>query len=365
MPPRIQQRNIPTLDGWRAVAVLMVTAFHASKSIWGGRQDVIYVSQFGALGVDVFFALSGLLITKLLLEEQDRTGDVDLTAFYVRRCFRVALPCYFYLAVLYAFSFIPHRLELASGLLFFRNYLSADYPGPYTVHLWSIAVEEHFYLLWPPIFVLAGSKQGRQVAMWLGVAFGLWRIVCTHYFPSLAGFAYAQFRTDFRIDTLLWGCVVAFVLHQAHSHAKRYLTPLVWTALLAAYLLCLLFYSPLTRLWMPMLMPLLIAGTATHSNWRLSRILDAQPVRWIGRLSYSLYLWQLVFLDTSHSLEAGRSPSWWQQFPENLLLVFLAAVVSYYFVESPLRQLGRGLSDAISRRKAEAISDLPVSLVRS
>jgi peptidoglycan/LPS O-acetylase OafA/YrhL len=90
-----------------------------------------------------------------------------------------SVPCYFYLAVLYAFSFVQNRLELTSSLLFFRNYLNAEYSGPYTVHLWSLAVEEHFYLLWPPIFVLvrcpgdfvrADSSSGIGVgpAEWLG-----------------------------------------------------------------------------------------------------------------------------------------------------------------------------------------------------
>src|ERR1051326_160205 len=102
---KTRKYNIPTLDGWRAVAILMVTMFHASKSIWGDRPDIIFITQFGALGVDVFFGLSGLLITKLLLDEQDRTGSIRLKAFYVRRCFRVALPCYLYLMVLYGLSF--------------------------------------------------------------------------------------------------------------------------------------------------------------------------------------------------------------------------------------------------------------------
>ena len=315
IPAKVPAHSIPTLDGWRAVAILMVTAFHASRSIWGDRPDILFIAQFGALGVDVFFGLSGLLITKLLLEEQDRTGGISLKAFYVRRCFRVALPCYFYLAVLYALSFVQNRLELTSGILFFRNYLNADFPGPYTVHLWSLAVEEHFYLLWPPILVLAKVKRGRRVAMWLSVACGLWRIVCTEFFPSFASSAYPQFRTDYRMDTLLWGCVVAFVLHESYPHLKRHLTALVWTAILAAYLLCLVFYSALTRLWMPMLIPLLMAGTVTHPGWKLSRIFDLRPVRWIGRLSYSLYLWQLLFL-----VETSPSSVWWQQFPVNAIL---------------------------------------------
>src|ERR1700719_4340134 len=121
MPTEIHRHNIPTLDGWRAVAILMVTAFHASRSIWADRPDILYISQFGGLGVDVFFGLSGLLITKLLLEEHSRVGNIDLKAFYVRRCCRIVFPCYFYLAVLYAFSFVQNRLELTSSLLFFRN----------------------------------------------------------------------------------------------------------------------------------------------------------------------------------------------------------------------------------------------------
>jgi peptidoglycan/LPS O-acetylase OafA/YrhL len=336
----------------------MVTAFHASQSVWSDRPDILFFTQFGALGVDVFFALSGLLITKLLLEEHDRTGDIDLRAFYVRRCFRVVLPCYLYMAFLYASSLVQNHLELASGFLFFRNYLSEDYSF-YTIHLWSLAVEEHFYLLWPPILVLATAKRGREVAMWLSVVCGLWRIVSAEFLPSVASFATAQFRTDYRLDTLLWGCVAAFILHESYDHLKRLLTPLVWAGILVAYLLCLLFYSPLTRLWMPMLIPLLIAGTVTHSGWKLSRILELLPMRWVGQVSYSLYLWQLVFLVTT-----SHSPFWWQHFPVNLFLAFLVATLSYYFVESPLRRFGRRVSQVVSSLPDRAVSTAPASPAR-
>ena len=334
----------------------MVTGFHASKSLWSDRPDIIAITQLGALGVDVFFGLSGLLITKLLLDEHDRTGEISLKAFYIRRCFRILLPCFFYVAVLCTFSLVQNQLELISSILFFRNYLPADFFGPYTVHLWSLAVEEHFYLLWPPILVLATVKSGRQVAMWLSVACALWRILCTEFFPAIANYAYPQFRTDYRIDTLFWGCVIAFVLRESYPHLKQRLTPLVWSAILTAYLLCLLFYSPLTRLWMPMLIPLLIAGTLTHPTWRLSRILELRPIRWIGRLSFSLYMWQLLFL-----VETSHSPNWWQQFPVNILLAFLAAVASYYLVERPLQKLGRRLSHTISTRATYPVSEVSAS----
>jgi peptidoglycan/LPS O-acetylase OafA/YrhL len=344
------KRYLPTLDGWRAVAILLVTAFHASQTIWGDRPDIVSITQFGALGVDLFFGLSGLLITKLLLEEQDRYGSISLQAFYVRRCFRVLLPCYIYVGFVCACSLVQNRTEILSSVFFFRNYLSEAYVGPYTIHLWSLAVEEHFYLLWPPLLVLFTTKHGRQVAMWLSVACGLWRIAGAQYFPPVAGAPFEHFRTDYRIDTLLWGCVIAFLLHDPRTlgQLKLRLTPTVWTLALAAFMLCLLFYSPLSQLWMPMLIPVLLAGTLTHPDWTLSRVLDFGPIRAIGRLSYSLYLWQLVFLVAS----IYPRPHWWQRFPANLVMAFLTAIVSYYFVETPLLRVGYRLSKLVSNRRS-------------
>ena len=357
MARALSSNRIPTLDGWRAIAILMVTAFHASQSVWAGRPDILFLAQFGALGVDVFFALSGLLITKLLLDEYDRTGSISLKAFYVRRFFRVVLPCYLYLAMLLVFGLVRDRLELVSSFLFFRNYLSGDFAGPYTVHLWSLAVEEHFYLLWPPILVFVTVKKGREVAMWLSVACGLWRIVCAEFFPGLAAGAFPQFRTDFRLDALLWGCVIAFVLHESYDKLKKHLNAWVWAGVLTAYLGCLVMYSLLTRLWMPMLIPLLIVGTVTHPQWALSRLLDSAPIAWIGRLSYSLYLWQMVFfLDTGSGAAA-----WWQRFPVNLCLAMVAAVLSYYFVERSTQRMGRRVSQRISGSSATSLTAFPVS----
>ena len=147
------KRNIPTLDGWRALAILLVTFCHAAMSIWSDDPKIVAMTQFGALGVDVFFALSGLLITKLLLEEHKRTGGINLKAFYIRRCFRVLIPCYCYVAFVFLFSLYRNRLELLSSVLFFRNYLSAAYEGPYTRHLWSL------FLAWRRLQILIAQIQ--------------------------------------------------------------------------------------------------------------------------------------------------------------------------------------------------------------
>lgn len=342
--------RIPTLDGWRALAILMVTVGHVAPRISNVSRQVLRFTEYGPMGVDIFFGLSGLLITKLLLEERDLTGRISLQAFYTRRCFRVVLPYYLFVAVLWICSAIKPGLELLSCLLFFRNYIAEDFAGPYSTHLWSLAIEEHFYLLWPPLLILASPKYGRQVAIWSSIACGLWRIANLEYFPHVAGEAFRHYRTDLRIDSLLWGCVLAFVLHEERSFEtlKEKLTPTVWISLLALFLVCVVFYSPLTRLWIPMLVPMLIAGTLTHPHWVISRLFDCEPVRWIGRLSYSLYLWQNVFLiDQQHY--------WWRKFPINLVLMVLLIIFIHNFVEKPLVRIGRRLSDrskARRRRKA-------------
>ncbi len=340
-----QKSRIPTLDGWRALAILMVTVGHVAPRILNVPPEVLRFTEYGPMGVEIFFGLSGLLITKLLLEERDATGQISLQAFYTRRCFRVVLPYYIFVAVLWICSAIKPGLELTSCLLFFRNYIAEDFPGPYSTHLWSLAIEEHFYLLWPPLLILATPKYGRQVAIWTSIACGLWRIANLENFPHAAGEAFRHYRTDLRIDSLLWGCVLAFVLHEQKSFEtlKKRLTPVVWISLLAAFLVCVVLYSPLTKLWIPMVVPLLIAGTLTHPNWAISRLFDWEPVRWIGRLSYSLYLWQNIFLiDQQHY--------WWRNFPLNLLLMAALTIFIYHFVEKPLVGIGRRLSDAAIAR---------------
>ncbi|MEO7143950.1 MAG: acyltransferase family protein, partial [Bryobacteraceae bacterium] len=178
------------------------------------------------------------------------------------------------------------------------------------------------------------SKYGRQVAMWGAVGTGLWRIVGQ---VSPSGTAFPLYRTDYRLDSLLWGCVIGFVLHKTET-LKR-ITPSAWVGIFAAYLLCLRHYSPLTLLWMPMLVPLSIAGTAAHPHWRLSRALDLAPLKWIGKISYSLYLWQMVFL-----VRSIHSPNWWQRFPANIFLAFATATVCYYCIDVRLQQAGYRLA---------------------
>ncbi len=149
---------LPTLDGWRAIAIALVLFTHVRLP--GGALQQI--SPYGAMGVHLFFAISGFLITNRLLE--DRSG---LRAFYVRRAFRILPAAFLYLAVLFALGFVGGWIPLNAGQLwasafFYRNYyvLPAD-QGWYTGHYWSLSVEEHFYLLWPALLLWLGTRRAR------------------------------------------------------------------------------------------------------------------------------------------------------------------------------------------------------------
>ena len=158
----VKDRWIPTLDGWRAVAVMMVVVAHELVS----KPDInpsidSFALRLGPLGVQIFFAISGYLICTLLLLESDKR-PISLRAFYTRRVFRILPPAFTYLTVvglLSAAGVIAVRgIDIASCILLFANYITN---GWYVAHFWSLSVEEHFYLLWPAILAFAGWRRHR------------------------------------------------------------------------------------------------------------------------------------------------------------------------------------------------------------
>jgi peptidoglycan/LPS O-acetylase OafA/YrhL len=342
--PVAKAARFPVLDGWRAIAIGLVIWHHATMSRYA-NENLYWAtsqSQLGAFGVDIFFGISGLLITRLLLLEYQREGSISLSGFYTRRVFRILPPVFALLAVVGMLGLFQTRLELISCLGFFRNYIRETLGGTYTRHLWSLAVEEHFYFFWPAVLIWLTTRDlsGRAVA-YLSIFFGLWRVFDAESGATanlLAG-VNTHFRTDLRADALLWGCFVAFLLagtgatERMRKHLNR---PVIAIATVAA-LACVLFYSMLTTLWFAMLVPVVLAGTTLHPEWRVCRMLELSPIRFVGRISYSLYLWQGLFL----------LPGWLprisvlQQWPWNLAATFAAACASYFLIERPCMQFGR------------------------
>lgn len=341
---------LPTLDGWRAIAILAVLLDHAVA--YSPLQQVPWLyrlSRTGPNGVSLFFAISGFLICSRLLEEQQVFGNISLRGFYIRRACRILPPALFYLAaigVLSLFGVIAMTsAEWWSCVFFFRNYLPprwiSDGWGGYTVHYWSLAVEEHFYLLWPATLVLLGKLRARWFALGLALAVAGWRLwdLHRHWFDRLIPGLLFGSRTDIRLDGLLLGCLAALLLEEASIRAAftRYFKIWPWLACVTAYVASqFLQHRRSYSLLESALLTSVVVGTVYDAqDWR-GRLLESKAFKWVGRLSYSLYLWQQLFSVLGTRLGLPTIV----QLPLRIGMTFLMAWVSYKVVERPLIRLG-------------------------
>ena len=339
----LKRRRIPTLDGWRAVAILSVLCAHLRRPPgW-----VAISPELGNWGVQLFFALSGFLITARLLEEYDQRGKIRWAEFYIRRVFRILPPALFILSVLAVLGLGMHLIpmnsrQLLASVFFVRNYVGN---GWYTAHFWSLAVEEQFYLLWPAILCLAGMPRGGRIAVVLACAAAVWRLLDTrfdwigHFQPELRGDFH---RTDYCIVQLFWGCGLAYLWRsQSARRALRRVVRDYWViGVLAAQSLLFMLRPRGFEAGVEILIAILPLITVADASGPLSRLLETRPFLWIGSLSYSVYLWQQLFLQ---SALPQRALGWIPGMLGNLILAFLAASVSYYFIERPFIQVGRRL----------------------
>jgi peptidoglycan/LPS O-acetylase OafA/YrhL len=313
-------------------------------------------AERGAVGVNIFFGISGFLICSRLLEEWRRSGRISLAGFYIRRTFRILPPYMTYLAVLAALAGLGvlavNRWEWLSCLLFFRNYVTAPAPGAwwYTGHFWSLAVEEHFYLLWPTLLLLWGPRRARWGAAGLATAVAAWRTVDAHFHISARLVPGINFfmRTDTSLDGLFWGCWLALILEVPawRERLARALSGAGWSAVVAAFLACVLFHFPLNLAGQAALIPLMLAGTVLRPDRLAGRLLESAPLRWVGRMSYSLYIWQQMFLVHEHSVPRL---AWLQVWPWNVAAVFACAAASFYLIERPMIRWGHALSKRAAR----------------
>jgi peptidoglycan/LPS O-acetylase OafA/YrhL len=356
-----QTRYLPTLDGWRAVSVIGVILFHGRSSFFNSDSLLTKLSTRGNLGVDVFFAISGFLICGLLLQEYEHYGGISLRRFYIRRCFRILPPYYVALAGICAVSVFGaihvNYSELSSCLLFYRNYklLGMDAQGGfYTAHFWSLAVEEHFYLLWPMLLITAKPKRAGKVAFLLAIVVFGWRVLEGHFhlFAGILPQANLMARTDTRMDALLWGCIAAIYFPGIKRHVERIRFSQLWLLILAILLIAQAIHAPALTLLTAVLLPALVLSTIIQPTSWLGRVLEWRPLRWIGILSYSLYLWQELFLPELPSETARGAFRHLQYWPWNVLAILVCACLSHYLLELPMMQLGHRLSA------------LPLALVR-
>ncbi|HEY9126009.1 MAG TPA: acyltransferase [Acidobacteriaceae bacterium] len=349
-PPKPENRSyIPTLDGWRAIAIGLVIGAHCQTMLLhnGSRAARLLATFFKhtGYGVDVFFALSGYLICTLLLREKQRTQSISLARFYVRRAFRILPPMLAYVAFITILSLVGaipaiSFKEMAAVLFFFRNYIDGSW---YTGHFWSLAVEEHFYAVIPLFLLIFSRKWAVRLAailIALCIAVRWWE-----YAQGWSAKSLIQFHTENRIDGLLWGALLAIAFQSAKARewfSRHINAPILFGILIAGLVILLRFNSqPAHRTTVAVALPFFIGYTVLRPKSLLGRFLESAPLKWIGRLSYSLYIWQMMFL-----VEGARPLGLIQSFPLALILPFVCASLSFYFVEKPMIRIGYKLAAA-------------------
>jgi peptidoglycan/LPS O-acetylase OafA/YrhL len=355
---KISTARFPSLDGWRAVSILLVLGSHC-KVTAGFPQSldrVFYWLFDGDLGVRCFFVISGFLITYLLLQENIQTGSISLRNFYIRRALRI-LPVYFvFLLVVFLLQiFTPFHQSLVvwiGNLTFTTDFLPTTWT---TGHLWSLAVEEQFYLLWPLLLVWVGLKgNGRTAFYILGISLivapicrVINRLAYADVLPPIFHrlFPWSSFLNYF--DSLAVGCITAILLTQNKPQLSAVLNRSKWNSILLGLALVLFPYIlgkmfP-TAISIAALSPVFQA--AGFAILILQSILSPQcfkPLNWavvrnLGILSYSIYIWQMIFCSDPQNF--GWLHVWFMSFPGWLLAALLAALLSYHGLEKPLMRL--------------------------
>ena len=399
-PTRPKSRYIPALDGLRTLAVVAVVLYHLNLT-W---------AQGGLLGVTIFFVLSGYLITRLLLNEIAKTGRIDLKSFWIRRIRRlfpavvtvVVVTC----ALCTVFNHVmltKMRPDILPSLLFFNNwwqimqdvsYFNAlGDPSPLT-HFWSLAIEEQFYLIWPPLLLAMVSMHvskpnTRRVVLGLAAVSALAMMVL--YNPA-ADPSRVYYGTDTRVFSLLLGAWMAFIpdrdlaparlvrhlgldrLAGAAKHDKsksdtaeaattkpselaRFwsspasidLMGVVGLVGLAAMVALTNGYTAFQYRGGTLLcsiLTLMVIAACVQPQGMVARALAAEPLVWIGKRSYSIYLWHYPLLLLMNPVANINDTPWWHYILQ-VLLVVAVAECSYRFIETPFRKgaFGRTVSE--------------------
>lgn len=399
-PTRPKSRYIPALDGLRTLAVVAVVLYHLNLT-W---------AQGGLLGVTIFFVLSGYLITRLLLNEIAKTGRIDLKSFWIRRIRRLFPAVVTVVVVTCALCTIFNhvmltkmRPDILPSLLFFNNwwqimqdvsYFNAlGDPSPLT-HFWSLAIEEQFYLIWPPLLFAMVSMHvskpnTRRVVLGLAAVSAVAMMVL--YNPATDP-SRVYYGTDTRVFSLLLGAWMAFIpdrdlaparlvrhlgldrLAGAAKHGKsksdtaeaattkpselaRFwsspasidLMGVVGLVGLAAMVALTNGYTAFQYRGGTLLcsiLTLMVIAACVQPQGMVARALAAEPLVWIGKRSYSIYLWHYPLLLLMNPVANINDTPWWHYILQ-VLLVVAVAECSYRFIETPFRKgaFGRTVSE--------------------
>jgi peptidoglycan/LPS O-acetylase OafA/YrhL len=351
-PEPSRDRTIPSLDGLRGISIALVMLAHLADTRNAPAWLSSPVFDHGVLGVRVFFVISGFLITRLIFDEIALTGRLSLKLFYIRRALRIFPAFYVYLAVV-ALASSLHWLDIPGRNLAFAATYTMNYvlDGRWeTGHLWSLAVEEQFYLLWPFTLYALGGRRALMLAALLAVTapYGLLAL----YVHGAGPYLLATTTFPLVADGLAAGCVLGGWLETwLRNDRFRRAIASRWGECVPALVLGLDFvdhhsviYHGLSQLLTTAGICYCVARYTTVVDSFGARVLASPSLVWVGRRSYSLYLWQQLFLNRYHATVL-------QMFPLNIGFAFACAAASYRFIERPLNRFRRRYHPTVPRQR--------------
>ena len=345
IPAVFQQKLIPSLNGLRAVAIAFVLFDHIRYGlncppfIYGVNEYL----PFGSFGVQIFFVISGFLITGLLLKEKVQTGAINLKKFYLRRITRIFPAFYFYIIIILILKYIHvasvnDKAVIASSL--FVSNVGRYYNAWLVGHTWSLSVEEQFYLCWPLLLVFLPRKYYFLIIA--AVVYTVFYYYMRYYHPLFVLRFFLLLA-----PALLSGSLLAIALYKGWlKKAHRILMhPVFAFSLVFAMLIYLprtfgvapYLYTPFDYILSSIFIAIFTYYTVHCDPGKiLYKALNFVAISYIGVLSYSIYLWQEFFFASSDNFYIHP---YWTAFPLNIILLFMVAFISYNLIEKPFLTL--------------------------
>jgi peptidoglycan/LPS O-acetylase OafA/YrhL len=309
--------------------------------VWQSPTQWTILSEIGSTGVSLFFVLSGYLITRLLIREEKKFGDINLTLFFGRRALRLFPALWTYLIVIIILTIakqIPNEgwHSVIAGFIYIRNIVGR---GHETAHLWSLSLEEQFYIVWPFLFLFSKNRPVLRTLLVCApiILIPIWRYVADAYnLVSNQGVFYM--RTDFRMDSPCYGCLLALLeSSQIQRLTSLFQSPRFQFTAASIGFIGIFVWSgyrgseqslgALNHSIGSILGFLILAGLIKAPRYNFSW-LHFTPLVYLGQISYSIYLWQQLFIGPATSLETVRSSTFLA-----LFCPILMAVVSWHGFE--------------------------------
>jgi peptidoglycan/LPS O-acetylase OafA/YrhL len=352
--------RIPSLDGLRALSIFLVLTLHSLQRLqFTHYVSVIWIGIFnGATGVFIFFVISGYLITSLLLREHEKRGSISLRGFYFRRAMRILPPLYFYVGVLLLLGWIDRlaisKLDIVSALFFFHDYAPSSMWS--LEHFWSLSIEEQFYLIWPFLLIYCLRRpglEGRLKASKIAIAIILASPIIRVLSVTLARHTVLNnsYSFHFRADSLMFGCLIALLQGTPTFERFYALATKIWWIPPVVIVISDCLGARFQNYWeFPIGLTLCGIAISVFLLWCVrnpssvvGRILNSPPIARIGVLSYSIYIWQTLFLNYDNKSLFGPSLKLLYTFPLSWLAIYAMAEFSYNVVEQPSLRLRNSL----------------------